>query len=251
LLHGFTGSGRSFERVAALLGDSSRVLAPDLPGHGRSRFGDDPRAHTMEAVAAALDQALAALAVERLALAGYSMGGRLALYYALTRPRAVMRLVLESASAGIAADAERDARMRADDELARHVLEAGIESFVERWEKTPVLATLGRLPADERARIRELRLACAPAGLAASLRGMGTGVQPYLGRRLGELRIPTLIMAGAEDAKFCVIARTLAASIDGSTLEIVPGVGHTPHLEAPARWAEIVGKFVNAGSRAG
>ena len=251
LLHGFTGSGRSFERVAALLGDSVHIVAPDLPGHGKSRFGDDPRAHTMEAVAAALDQALVALAIERVALAGYSMGGRLALYYALTRPRTVTQLVLESASAGIAADAERDARVRADDELARYALDAGIERFVARWEQTPVLATQARLADEERERVRELRLACTPAGLAASLRGMGAGVQPYLGRRLGEIRVPTLILAGADDAKYCVIARTLAAGIEGSTLDIVPSIGHTLHLEAPVRWAEVVGEFVNAGSRPG
>ena len=244
LLHGFTGSGRSFEQVAALLGDAGRVVAPDLPGHGGSRFGGDPRTHTMESVAAALEQALAALAIERFALGGYSMGGRLALYFALTRPRTVTRLVLESASAGLAADAERDARVHADDELARHALDGGIESFVARWERTPVLATQARLPEPERARLRELRLANSTTGLAASLRGMGAGVQPYLGRRLGEIRMPTLVLAGGEDAKFSVIARTLAAGIRESTLEIVPGVGHTPHLEAPALWADAVGRFI-------
>jgi len=76
---------------------------------------------------------------------------------------------------------------------------------------------------------------------------MGAGAQPYLGDRLGEIRIPTVVVAGAEDAKFTAIAETLAAGIHGATLAIFPNVGHTPHLEAPARWAEVVGDFINVG----
>jgi 2-succinyl-6-hydroxy-2,4-cyclohexadiene-1-carboxylate synthase len=251
LLHGFTGSGRSWAQAVALLSYPGRVLAPDLPGHGHSCFDQGERACTVDVFAAALDDALDALGASRVVLAGYSMGGRVALHYAITRQPRLSRLVLESASAGIATSEERESRVRADEELASYVLAEGMERFVDCWERTPVLDGLTRLPAVERARLRELRLANAPEGLAASLHGMGTGAQAYLGSRLEEIAIPTLVIAGAEDAKFSAIAEALAAGIPKSTLAILPNVGHTPHLEAPAQWAEVVGSFIKAGQRAG
>lgn len=251
LLHGFTGSGRSWDQAVALLSYPGRVLAPDLPGHGRSYFDQGKQPCTMETFAAALDDAFDTLGVSRAVLAGYSMGGRVALHYAIARTLRLSRLVLESASAGIAATEERESRVRADEDLASYVLAEGMERFVDRWERTPVLAGLTRLPETERARLRELRLANPPEGLAASLRGMGTGAQAFLGPRLEDIAVPTLVVAGADDAKFSAIAKTLAANIPNSTLAILPNVGHTPHLEAPAQWADVVGAFIHSGRSAG
>jgi 2-succinyl-6-hydroxy-2,4-cyclohexadiene-1-carboxylate synthase len=251
LLHGFSGSGRSWDQAVALLAYPGRVLAPDLPGHGDSCFDRGAKPCTVEDFAGALDDALTTLGTARAVLAGYSMGGRVALYYAITRQPRLSRLVLESASPGLASTDERESRVRADEELASYVLAEGITRFVDRWERTPVLAGLTRLPAVERARLRELRLANTPEGLAASLRGMGTGAQPYLGARLEDITIPTLVVAGADDAKFSAIAKMLATGIPKSTLAILPNVGHTPHLEAPAQWAEVVGTFIHSGRSAG
>ena len=250
LLHGFTGAARGWEEIVELLAYPGRVLAPDLPGHGASSFGSDTGNYTFERVAAALDVALDELDAPVVNLAGYSMGGRLALYYAITRAARVSRVVLESASAGIADKAERRSRALADEGLAQSALADGIERFVDRWELTPVLATQRRLPAAARTRLRELRLANDVAGLAQSLRGMGSGVQTYLGERLGEVCATTLVLAGAEDSKFSTIAKTLAAGIRNATVTILPGVGHTPHLEDPASWVEVVGGFINDGRAA-
>jgi 2-succinyl-6-hydroxy-2,4-cyclohexadiene-1-carboxylate synthase len=242
LLHGFTGCGRSWEQAAALLTEPVRILAPDLPGHGASVAGT--RECGFDAATSAIESALDAAGVEVCDLHGYSMGGRLGLYFALTRPSRVRHLSLESASAGLATDAEREARMRADEELARLADQEGIERFVDRWERTPVLAAQLRLPAGQRARVRALRVANAAEGLAASLRGMGTGAQPYLGERLAELKMPVLVMAGEEDARFSSIARELARGIPDSRLALIAGAGHTPHLEQPSRWAAALDSFI-------
>jgi len=128
--------------------------------------------------------------------------------------------------------------------LATLALDDGIERFVDRWERTPVLAAQLRLPAEERARVRALRRRNSVEGLAASLRGMGTGAQPYLGDRLAELPMPVLVMAGEEDAKFSRLARDLARGIPDSRLALIPGAGHTPHLEQPRRWATTLDSFI-------
>lgn len=242
LLHGFTGCGLAWEEALVVLDEPEWILAPDLPGHGESVPGAS--GCTFEALARAIDAALDAVGVERVDLHGYSMGGRLALYVAITRPSRVRRLSIESASPGLAAASEREARARADEELARLACEEGIERFVDRWERTPVLATQLGLPAEARARVRELRVRNSVAGLAASLRDMGTGAQPYLGDRLGELAIPVLVMAGEEDAKFSRLAAELAGAIPDARLVLIPGAGHTPHLEQPQRWAAALDAFI-------
>src|SRR5262249_18130913 len=142
-------------------------------------------------------------------------------------------LMLESASPGLAEVAERAARTASDNALADLIEREGIEAFAVRWERMPLFATQERLPQAVRERLAAQRRANRPAPLANSLRGMGTGVQPSLWERLSELKIPCLIMAGELDAKFTSIARRMAAAIPHARLALVPGAGHTVHLEEP------------------
>ncbi len=81
------------------------------------------------------------------------------------------------------------------------------------------------------------------AGLAQSLRGVGTGVQPSYYARLPTLHIPLLLIAGELDTKFTAIARHMAQMLPQSQLHIVSGAGHTVHLERPEEFASLVGDF--------
>ncbi len=245
LLHGFTGSHRSWDAVVPALASIGRCVAVDLPGHGESDFEADAGAYSMESASTALASSLDALRVGPATLIGYSMGGRLALYFALTRPERVRRLVLESASPGLATEAEREARRRSDEALARFALDHGIEAFVDRWESVPTLWTERRLPPHTRMCLRQERLRCTPAGLAASLRGMGTGRQPWLGDRLGSAAMPVLLVAGTDDPKFVEIAQSMSRCLPDGTLAIIPGAGHNVHLECADEFVELVGRFVS------
>lgn len=245
LLHGFTGSRRTWARIATALAPTRRVLAPDLPGHGETE-GSEPL--SLDGTTALLLEALDVLGVGRFALAGYSMGGRLALHLALEAPDRVSRLVLESASPGIECARERERRREADEALALEIEAEGVAAFVARWEALPLFATLARLPAAERDELRTVRLAQRAEGLAASLRGLGVGAQPWLGARLGELAMPVLLVAGAEDEKFATIARAMAAAIRDARLAILPGAGHAPHLETPEACLAVLRSFLTRPS---
>jgi 2-succinyl-6-hydroxy-2,4-cyclohexadiene-1-carboxylate synthase len=245
LLHGFAGDKSSFDDLAARLASGRRVVVPDLPGHGGTQTPDVPDRCTFEHTATLLRAVLGRLGIARLAIAGYSMGGRLALHLALARPQAVERLVLVSASAGLAHAEERAARRRADEELAAFIETHPIAAFVERWERLPLFATERALPAAVRAARRRQRLGCRAAGLAASLRGMGTGAQPWLGDRLGEVRASTLVVAGARDVKFTGIARALADALPRAELGLVADAGHAVHVEQPALLAALMETFLH------
>ena len=230
LLHGFTHTGASWDRVVSALGERYLALSPDLRGHGSAASGGPV---ALDAVI----EDVAGLAGGAATIAGYSMGGRLALHVALAHPDRVPRLILIGASPGIEDRAEREARRSADERLATEVQQAGIEEFARRWALTPVLAGL---PPALAASVQQDRLRSTTAGLAAALRGLGTGALPSLWDRLGELRMPVALIIGERDTKFRRIAESMAARLPEARLIVVAGAGHAVHLEAPERVAEII-----------
>jgi 2-succinyl-6-hydroxy-2,4-cyclohexadiene-1-carboxylate synthase len=242
LLHGFTGSAASWGDglVDGLSGAGLTPVLVDLPGHGRDAGRSEPAAFTLEAALGHVDRAGDWPAD----LVGYSMGGRLALHFAAAFPARVRRLVLESASAGLDGEAERAARREEDEELARLVLDEGVEAFVARWEARPLFASRAGLDPAERERQRELRLGNDAASLAAALRGLGTGSLPSLWGRLPDITTPTLLVVGALDERFVRVAERMATAMPDARVVVVPDAGHTVHVERPAAWLEAVVGFL-------
>jgi 2-succinyl-6-hydroxy-2,4-cyclohexadiene-1-carboxylate synthase len=231
LLHGFAGTGRAWDPVIARL-DPERytALAPDLRGHGAASaarpvdFG-------------AVTQDILAAAPARFALCGYSMGGRVAQHIALAAPERIDRLILVATSPGLEDDAERAARREADEQLAAFADDATIEAFAERWAAQLLFA--GTPP--EAARIwREDILRNDPRGLAAVLRGLGTGVMTPLWSRLSELDMPVAVLAGERDTKFVALGERLAAALPRGELTIVHDAGHGLPREAPGAVAAAI-----------
>jgi 2-succinyl-6-hydroxy-2,4-cyclohexadiene-1-carboxylate synthase len=233
LVHGFTQTQAAWEPVAAGLRARWRLVRVDLPGHGGSA---GVRAGFAEAAG------LLGACGGRAAYVGYSLGGRLCLRLALDRPELVRALVLLGASPGIADPAARAERLAADEALATGVEDDGVAAFLDRWLAGPLFATLP----PERAGLPE-RLANTAAGLASALRLLGAGAQAPLWDRLAGLRCPTLLVAGARDARFAALAAEMAAAIGPTArLALVPGAGHAVHLERPAAVAKLLDGFLAA-----
>lgn len=238
LLHGFTGSSAAWpQRLLDGVAAAGRPpVLVDLPGHGR---------HARESRASRLSLAAALAVIGRAAdgpveLAGYSMGGRLALHFALAFPGRVERLVLESASPGLETDRERARRRASDEELATRIEREGIEPFVDYWEAQPLFESQSRLDRRARTRLRRVRLANDAVSLAGALRALGTGSLPSLWDRLGEVTTPTLLLAGALDPKFVGIAERMVSLMPHARLVVVPDAGHAVHLERPDAWLAAV-----------
>jgi 2-succinyl-6-hydroxy-2,4-cyclohexadiene-1-carboxylate synthase len=231
LLHGFTHTGSSWDPVVAALGERYRVVAANIRGHGAAA------SITPVSLEAVIGDLAELAPMDRYTLAGYSMGGRIALHAALAMPDHVRRLILIGASPGIADPDQRDERRAADEALAREIESLSIEQFATRWAQTPVLAGL---PQDALEQIHADRLRSTPAGLARALRGLGTGVLPSLWDRLAELSMPVTLVVGERDQKFREIALEMAGLIGEAEIVVVPEVGHAVHLEAPARVADII-----------
>jgi 2-succinyl-6-hydroxy-2,4-cyclohexadiene-1-carboxylate synthase len=233
LLHGFAGTHRGWDDVVARLDrERYRPLALDLRGHGAAR---DLRPISFAACARdVLDAAPA-----RFALAGYSLGGRVALHVALAAPQRVTGLALISTTAGIEDEAARASRRRDDDALTRELLrpDAGIDAFARRWSTGPLFAE--DPPGVQAAAVRDIRRND-PSALAAALDGLGAGAMPPLWPRLAELTVPAVVMAGARDTKYVAIAERLAAALPRAALSVIPRAGHALPREAPAALAAVL-----------
>ncbi len=248
MLHGFMGSGMDWAPVARILGPAYRCLCPDLPGHGAAASESENAGANMEETAAILVRGLDDLGVETCTLAGYSMGGRVALYLAVQYPERFTRLMLESASPGIAGPEVRLERRRQDEERALKLarLSPGgpdFHAFLRAWYEQPLFGTLRDRPALLEERIAR-RLHNDPRALAASLRGLGTGSQPGLWEQLPFVIIPVLLITGGEDLKFGAIAACMKALLPHARHEMVQGCGHSVHDEAPEPFTGICRRFL-------
>lgn len=245
-VHGFTGNLATWECLAEAGKEEFTFVLVDVLGHGESDAPSDPARYSMDNFMDDLIAVLDSLGVERANWLGYSMGGRICLYLALTMPERCDALVLEGESPGIADASERKERATSDYGLSRMIEEKGIEAFVDYWEALPLFSSQKRLPQQARQKIREQRLGNSPIGLANSLRGMSTGMQPPLHDRLTELDLPALFIAGEEDSKYCDIARWMSAETPKGEVAVIPEAGHAAHLEQPDRFNNLVLDFLRA-----
>jgi 2-succinyl-6-hydroxy-2,4-cyclohexadiene-1-carboxylate synthase len=227
LLHGFTQTAACWGPFADELSTTHSLVAIDLPGHGGSGEVRADLSQTTELIASSIDQSI---------VIGYSLGGRVALHLALRHPELVERLVIIGATGGLDSEEERKQRRAADELLADHLEDIGVDAFLDEWLSQPMFSSLSAEQS-----FRELRATNSAAGLASSLRLSGTGTQESLWDRLGELTMPVLIIAGANDEKFTHLGHRLVESIGtNASIEIIDNAGHSAQLENPAGTAAAI-----------
>ena len=245
LLHGFTGDSSTWASFFDKWGSHSRLIVPDIIGHGKTESPEDLNHYQIESMAHSLNTILEKTGVHQIDLLGYSMGGRLALTFAVMFPNRVRKLILESASPGLETESEREIRRMNDAKLAKFIVEEGLNSFVNYWEDISLFKTMKRLPASVQNNIREQRLRNSPQGLANSLLGMGTGSQPSWWKELGGLNCEVLLLTGEEDIKFGRIAESMAAKIMDVKWMVVQNSGHAIHVEESEKFGTIVSDFLS------
>ncbi|MBF2413645.1 2-succinyl-6-hydroxy-2,4-cyclohexadiene-1-carboxylate synthase [Listeria welshimeri] len=247
MLHGFTGSNKTFQESITHLEEHFSIVAPDLLGHGKTDSPDEIARYSIERIVEDLVTILQELKIMQCFVLGYSMGGRVATAFASAHPEMVRGLILVSSSPGLAQKDLQESRVQADNRLADMLESEGIRSFVDYWEKLALFASQEVLSDELKKRIRLERLAQNPNGLAMSLRGMGTGKQPSYWNHLADFTFPVLLMTGSLDEKFEKIAQEMQQLIPNSTHVTVQNAGHAVYLEQPniflsqlTNWLEVI-----------
>ncbi|HEX6493123.1 MAG TPA: alpha/beta fold hydrolase [Candidatus Dormibacteraeota bacterium] len=237
MLHAFPLDASQWDHQVAVLGDRWRCLRADAFGCGSS----PPPAPglTLDDVAAGVLGALDERGVGEVAVVGLSMGGYTAMAMLRAAPERVRALVLADTRDGADADGARADRL----EMARRVRAGGVEPIVEPMVQRLLSATGREEPhiADPlRSRIRH----CTPEGIAACQEAMAA--RPDSSEVVAAVRVPTLVVCGAEDAVTTPEEmRTMAARISGARFSVVEGAGHLANLEQPAAFGELLAGFLD------
>ena len=251
MLHGIGTSALEWNRAMPALARGRSVYAPDLLQPERER---DHAGYSPASLAGFVAEFMDAVGIERASVVGNSLGGLVALRFALSHPPRVDALGLVD-SAG----------------LGREVTPAlssatlpGLGETAIYWAKTPVGAAqrsmmraplLFALPSSAPPEwlAEQYRLGLSSGFMETTLAALRSHVSP-LGQREGEilldelprLEMPTLVVWGASDRVVPLRhAHDAVARLRNGSLEILPGCGHLPHAECPKRFAEVLNRFLD------
>lgn len=236
-IHGYPLSRAIWSRQVGELSGDARHIAPDLRGYGQSEA--PAGVYAMELLADDMRALLDANNIKQAVVAGLSMGGYVALAFALKFPDRLAGLILSNTRAG--ADSPEAAKARNDN--ADRALREGVKPVVEPMlGKLFSAETAGAKPAlvEE---LRRILFSASPNGVAGALRGMA--VRPDVTAQLPSITAPTLIITATDDAVIPPAeSQKMAAAIKGSTLVEIPDAGHLPNMEQPAAFNKAVRNFI-------
>lgn len=241
LVHGFAGDKDNWSMIAPYLTRDYHIIAPDLPGFGENERNPD-LAYDLQAQTARLKVFADTLGLQRPHVAGNSMGGWIALRYAIDYPDALASLTLLD-NAGVNGANESELQRLAANEDYNPLILANLDDadrlvamvvhkppFIPARLK-PVLYADGLKYRDQ---LDKIFWVIATEGRDHPLNG-----------RLGEVKVPTLIIWGRHDKLLDVsCVPVLEAGIAGSESHIFEHVGHVPMIEDPKATAAVMKGFL-------
>jgi pimeloyl-ACP methyl ester esterase len=233
LVHGAGGSSSYWFNQISELSRKVKVIAVDLPGHGKSeRLKREP---TLELYAEHVANFLSQMKLGKVVMLGHSMGGLVAQQIALTHPSMLEKLIIVDSSAKFAVQDNNVNYMRGQADF--NPIEFASRFFSPKTlRKENVISLLQQMT-------QGMTETFDPDVLADDFELTG---KVDLRKRLKEITIPTLIVHGADDIVPLQSAQYLHENIKGSLLEIVPDAGHLVMIEKPDEFNKIILKFVEA-----
>jgi len=245
LIHEGIADSRMWNQQLDAFAERHRVVRYDLAGYGQSPLRPGPFSHVRD-----LEQLLRRLEIERTSLVGASVGGGVALEFALTHPEAVERLVL--VGPGLSGHDWSEASQRADEEeerlFAAGDFDGAAEVSLRRWVDGPGQPP-HRVDAEIRERVREMTLRSYELYSDVLPEGEPGPVErlyPPAGTRLGEVRAPTLILVGELDVPdILAICDRLETGITGARKVVIRGTAHVPNMERPEEFNRLVLEFLS------
>ncbi|MFN8178321.1 MAG: alpha/beta fold hydrolase [bacterium] len=236
-LHGFSLDRRMWDDQVDAFAPRYTVVRYDLRGFGRSPAADVPYRHADD-LAALLDH----LQIDSPALVGLSMGGGAVIGFATSNPGRARALVLvDTFLAGFAWSKDFTDSLGAVSKTAK---KEGLDAARREWLASPLLANaLARKELAPRLRA----MIEGYSGWHWLNRDRGQPIVPPAILRLSEIQVPTLAVVGERDAAdFQRVAETIERDVPGARRLVMPGVGHLPNMEDPARFNDVVLDFLEA-----
>ncbi|QHM71786.1 2-succinyl-6-hydroxy-2,4-cyclohexadiene-1-carboxylate synthase [Mixta intestinalis] len=232
-LHGFLGSAEEWLTVQQAFPDWP-MLSIDLPGHGGSR---SQRVSGFDALNEQLSATLRHHQTHHYWLIGYSLGGRVAMYYACRAALpGLCGLVVEAGHPGLRDERQRQLRLAHDRQWIQRFRDLPLTNVLEAWYRQPLFMDLTE---QQRGELVKQRSAGHGPSLAAMLSATSLSHQPNLLPELHRLRVPFSYLCGEWDSKFLQLA--VEAQLP---LHTVPGAGHNVHRAAPAAFSDRLAQLL-------
>src|SRR6195952_1086472 len=227
LTHGYSSTSGMWQGQIEALSQHYKLVLWDMRGHGQSDYPDDPAAYsaalTVGGIAALLDEVGAKQAI----VGGLSLGGYMSLAFYRAHPDRVRALLIIDTGPGFKKDDAREAWNRRAHETADRFEREGLA----------VLQSLSR----ERSGVSHRNA----LGLARAARGMLTQRDARVIEALPAIKVPALVVVGADDAPFLAASDYMATKIPGAKKVVIPAAGHAVNIDQPEAFIAAVLPFLD------
>src|SRR6185437_14138124 len=226
LTHGYSSTSAMWQGQIDALSKHHQLVLWDMRGHGQSAYPSDPsaysEAHTVADMAALLDQVGAREAI----VGGLSLGGYMSLAFHRAHPNRVRALLIIDTGPGFKKDDARAAWNRRAHETGNRFEREGLA----------VLQSASR----ERSTVSHRDA----SGLAHAARGMLTQRDARVIESLPDIKVPSLVIVGADDAPFLAASDYMAAKIPGARKVVIAAAGHAVNIDQPQAFIDAVLPFL-------
>ena len=227
LTHGYSSTSAMWQGQIAALSKHHKLVLWDMRGHGQSDYPDDPAAYSEALTVADITALLDAVGADRAIVGGLSLGGYMSLAFYRAHPERVRALLIIDTGPGFKKDDAREAwnqRARATgDRFEREGL-GGLKS------SSPERSSVSHRDA---------------SGLARAAGGMLTQRDARVIESLPNIKVPALIVVGANDAPFLAASDYMAAKIPGAEKVMIPAAGHVVNIDQPQAFLDAVLPFLD------
>jgi pimeloyl-ACP methyl ester carboxylesterase len=228
LTHGYSSTGEMWQGQIEALSKHHKLVLWDMRGHGRSDYPDDPSAYSEAATVADMAALLDEVGAPSAIVGGLSLGGYMSLAFYRAHPERVRALLIIDTGPGFKKDDAREA-------WNKRAHETG-----DRFEREG-LAVL-KAASRERSDVSHRDA----SGLSRAARGMLTQRNARVIESLPDIKVPSLVVVGADDAPFLAASDYMAAKIPGAVKVVIPAAGHAVNIDQPKAFIDAVLPFLGS-----
>jgi pimeloyl-ACP methyl ester carboxylesterase len=227
LTHGYSATSEMWHGQIAPLSRRHKLVLWDMRGHGQSDYPADPTAYSEAATVADMAAILDAVGAKRAIIGGLSLGGYMSLAFHRDHPDRTRALLIIDTGPGFKKDEARETWNQRALETARKFDAEGLASLKSLSKER---ATSNHRSAD---------------GLAGAARGMLTQRDASVIESLPGIKVPSLVVVGADDKPFLAASDYMATKIPGAQKVVIPAAGHAVNLDQPQAFNEAVDRFLD------
>jgi pimeloyl-ACP methyl ester carboxylesterase len=227
LTHGYSLTSAMWQGQIEALSKHHELVLWDMRGHGRSDYPDDPSSYSEALTVADMAALLDEIGAERAVVGGLSLGGYMSLAFYRAHPQRVRALLIIDTGPGFKKDDAREAWNRRSQDTGDRYERDGLEVLKS---DSPEYASVSHRDA---------------SGLARAARGMLTQRDARVIESLPDIKVPSLVVVGADDTPFLAASDYMAAKIPGAKKAVIPAAGHVVNIDQPQAFIEAVLPFLD------